>query len=114
MSIFIEVYPCNPITKHEFLALHFIIVLIGFHGNLENVYRLFCDQAASTYLQNTHQVLGGYKRNSVQPQRDKKDFFIYQARDGGHSSLPLDLSSLSARPLFLFYKAGLRKYWLHE
>lgn len=60
------------------------------------------------------QVFGGYKRNSVQPQGDKKDFFIYQARDGGHSSLPLDLSSLSVGPLFLFYRAVLRKYWLHE
>lgn len=56
MSIFIEVYPHNPITKHGFLAVHFITVLIGFHGNLENVCRLSCDQAASSYLQNTHQV----------------------------------------------------------
>lgn len=42
-------------------AVYFITVLIDFHGNLENVYRLYCDQAASSYLQNTHQVLGAIK-----------------------------------------------------
>lgn len=58
-------------------------------------------------------MLGGYERNSVQPQGDQKDFFISQAGDGGHSSLPVDLSSMSAGPLS-FYSAGLSKYWLYE
>lgn len=61
MSTFMEAYPHDQITKHGFLAVHFIAVLIGFHGNLENVYRLYCDQAASSYSQNTHQVLGAIK-----------------------------------------------------
>lgn len=62
MSIFIEIYLCNPISKHEYLALHFITVLIGFHRNLEKVGLQTCsDQAVSTYLQNTHQVLGAVK-----------------------------------------------------
>lgn len=38
----------DQITKHGFLEVHFIAVLIGFHGNLENVSRLCCDQAASS------------------------------------------------------------------
>lgn len=41
MNIFIEVYPHYQITKHGFLAVHFITVLIVF-VNLENVYRLYC------------------------------------------------------------------------
>lgn len=65
MSIFTEVYPHDQITKRVLPAVHFTTVFIYFHGNLENVYRLYCDQAASSYLQNIHQVLGGYKRNSV-------------------------------------------------
>lgn len=61
MNTFVEANPHDQITKHEFIAVHFIAVLIGFHGNLENVYRLYCDQAASSYSRNTHQVLGAIK-----------------------------------------------------
>lgn len=61
MSIFIEVYPCNPITKHEFLALHFIIVLIGFHGNLENVYRLFVIKLLALIYRTPTRCLGAIK-----------------------------------------------------
>ena len=92
MSIFIEVCLHDQITEYVFLTVHFITALICFHGNLENFYRLYCDQATSSYLQNTHEVLRGYKRNRVQPQEDQKDFFISHVRDGGHSSLPVDLS----------------------
>lgn len=50
MIIYIEVYPHDQITKHVFLTVRFITVLICFHGILENVYRLYRDQAASSYL----------------------------------------------------------------
>lgn len=61
MIIFIEVFLHDQVTKHVLLTVHFITVLIGFHGNLENVCRLYCDQDASNYLQSTHQVFGAIK-----------------------------------------------------
>lgn len=51
----------DQITKHGFLEVRFVAVLIGFHGNLENISRLCGDQAASSCSQNTHQVLAAIK-----------------------------------------------------
>lgn len=112
MSIFIDVYPHNPITKHGFLAVHFITVLIGFHGNLENVYKLSCDQAASSYLQNTHQVLGAVKEIVSGPRETRKA--SVSAELGMEAILPFPGFRLRqcSRALSPIYGAGLSKYWL--
>lgn len=47
-------------------------------------------------------------------QGDQKDFFLFPARDKGHSFIPLDLSSVSAGALFFICGIGFSMYCLHE